>query len=143
MAGIIAYTDWVNYQKWRNIHWRRLCLLRSYGQMRHIVQQMLHMVSLILTTRFERKYFSMLGRFKWSKFGPLLGPRFHLAPADDGSRTGPRPAAAQIRVPFGFRSVPRQSSKRQRRKRHLFQASCQREGRHQANQFLSKYRRYR
>ncbi|CAG9765766.1 unnamed protein product [Ceutorhynchus assimilis] len=44
VAGIIAYTDWVNYQKWRNIHWRRLCLLRSYGQIRHIVQQMLHMV---------------------------------------------------------------------------------------------------
>lgn len=44
LAGIIAYTDWVNYQKWKNIHWRRLCLLRSYGLMRHIVQQMLHMV---------------------------------------------------------------------------------------------------
>ncbi|XP_060522564.1 2-phosphoxylose phosphatase 1 [Cylas formicarius] len=45
IAGIMAYTDWVNYHKWKNIHWRRLCLLRSYGLMRHIVQQMLHMVS--------------------------------------------------------------------------------------------------
>ncbi|XP_030750466.1 2-phosphoxylose phosphatase 1-like [Sitophilus oryzae] len=44
VAGIIAYTEWTNYQKWRNTYWRRLCLLRSYGQMRHIVQQMLHMV---------------------------------------------------------------------------------------------------
>ncbi|KAF7266610.1 hypothetical protein GWI33_020111 [Rhynchophorus ferrugineus] len=44
IAGIIAYTEWTNYQKWRNIYWRRFCLLRSYGQMRHIVQQMLHMV---------------------------------------------------------------------------------------------------
>ncbi|KAH1026303.1 hypothetical protein HUJ05_010845 [Dendroctonus ponderosae] len=44
VAGIIAYTDWINYQKWRNIHWQRLSLLKSYGHVRHIVQQMLHMV---------------------------------------------------------------------------------------------------
>ncbi|KAJ8929542.1 hypothetical protein NQ314_017760 [Rhamnusium bicolor] len=47
VAGIFAYTDWVNYQKWRNIFWKRYCLLKSYGLVRHIVQQMLHMVSLI------------------------------------------------------------------------------------------------
>ncbi|XP_044253709.1 2-phosphoxylose phosphatase 1 isoform X1 [Tribolium madens] len=45
VAGVFAYTDWVNYQKWRNVFWKRLCLLRSYGLIRHIVQQMLHMVS--------------------------------------------------------------------------------------------------
>ncbi|XP_050305286.1 2-phosphoxylose phosphatase 1 isoform X2 [Anthonomus grandis grandis] len=44
VAGIIAFTDWANYQKWKNLHWKKLCLLRSYGHMRHIVQQMLHMV---------------------------------------------------------------------------------------------------
>jgi hypothetical protein len=27
------------------VYWKRLCLLRSYGLIRHIVQQMLHMVS--------------------------------------------------------------------------------------------------
>lgn len=44
VAGIIAYTDWINYQKWRNMHWQRLSLLKSYGHVRNIVQQMLHMV---------------------------------------------------------------------------------------------------
>ncbi|XP_074030672.1 2-phosphoxylose phosphatase 1 [Leptinotarsa decemlineata] len=45
VLGIFSYTDWVNYQKWRNISWKRYCLLKSYGLLRHIVQQMLHMVS--------------------------------------------------------------------------------------------------
>nr|CAH7726073.1 unnamed protein product [Callosobruchus chinensis]CAH7764242.1 unnamed protein product [Callosobruchus chinensis] len=45
VVRIFAYTEWVNYQKWRNIHWRRYCLLKSYGLIRHIVQQMLHMIS--------------------------------------------------------------------------------------------------
>ncbi|XP_018577324.1 2-phosphoxylose phosphatase 1 [Anoplophora glabripennis] len=45
VVGIFAYTDWVNYQKWRNTYWKRYCLLKSYGLIRHIVQQMLHMVS--------------------------------------------------------------------------------------------------
>ncbi|XP_066253006.1 2-phosphoxylose phosphatase 1 isoform X1 [Euwallacea similis] len=44
IAGIIAYTDWMNYQKWKNEHWGKLCLLKAYGQIKHIVQQMLHMV---------------------------------------------------------------------------------------------------
>ncbi|KAJ8951593.1 hypothetical protein NQ318_020470 [Aromia moschata] len=45
VAGIFAYTDWVNYQKWKNIFWKRYCLLKSYGLISHIVQQMLYMVS--------------------------------------------------------------------------------------------------
>ncbi|CAG9817601.1 unnamed protein product [Phaedon cochleariae] len=45
VVGIFSYTDWVNYRKWRNSSWKRYCLLKSYGLMRHIVQQMLHMVS--------------------------------------------------------------------------------------------------
>ncbi|KAJ8983640.1 hypothetical protein NQ317_019559 [Molorchus minor] len=45
VAGIFAYTDWVNYQKWKNPFWKRYCLLKSYGLIRHIVQQMLYMVS--------------------------------------------------------------------------------------------------
>ncbi|XP_056629623.1 2-phosphoxylose phosphatase 1 [Diorhabda sublineata] len=45
VVGIFAYTDWVNYQKWRNVYWKRYCLLKSYGLVRHIVQQMLQMVS--------------------------------------------------------------------------------------------------
>ncbi|KAL3273968.1 hypothetical protein HHI36_015390 [Cryptolaemus montrouzieri] len=45
VAGIFAYTDWANHQKWKDIYWKRLCLLKSYGLMRHIVQQMLHIVS--------------------------------------------------------------------------------------------------
>ncbi|KAL1494487.1 hypothetical protein ABEB36_010079 [Hypothenemus hampei] len=44
VAGIITYTEWINFQKWKNVHWKRLCLLKSYGQIRHIVQQMLHFV---------------------------------------------------------------------------------------------------
>lgn len=45
MAGIFAYTDWVNHQKWGNINWKRYCLLKAYGLIKHIVSQMLHMVS--------------------------------------------------------------------------------------------------
>ncbi|CAH0564791.1 unnamed protein product [Brassicogethes aeneus] len=45
VAGVFAYTDWVNHQKWRNTFWKRMCLLKSYGLMRHLVQQMLHVVS--------------------------------------------------------------------------------------------------
>lgn len=45
VVGIFAYTDWVNHQKWRNVYWKRYCLLKSYGLVRHIVQQMLQMVS--------------------------------------------------------------------------------------------------
>ncbi|CAG9831809.1 unnamed protein product [Diabrotica balteata] len=45
VVGIFAYTDWVNYQKWRNAFWKRYCILKSYGLIRHIVQHMLQMVS--------------------------------------------------------------------------------------------------
>lgn len=45
VAGIFSYTDWVNHQKWGNVNWRRYCLLKSYGLIKHIVSQMLHMVS--------------------------------------------------------------------------------------------------
>ncbi|KAF5270655.1 hypothetical protein FQA39_LY01393 [Lamprigera yunnana] len=45
VAGIFTYTDWVNYQKWTNLNWKRYCLLKSYGLIKHIVSQMLHMVS--------------------------------------------------------------------------------------------------
>ncbi|KAK4874108.1 hypothetical protein RN001_013468 [Aquatica leii] len=45
VAGIFAYTDWVNHQKWSNLNWKRYCLLKSYGLIKHIVSQMLHMVS--------------------------------------------------------------------------------------------------
>ncbi|KAF5291406.1 hypothetical protein FQR65_LT01716 [Abscondita terminalis] len=45
VAGIFSYTDWVNHQKWDNVHWKRYCLLKSYGLIKHIVSQMLHMVS--------------------------------------------------------------------------------------------------
>ncbi|CAG9865444.1 unnamed protein product [Phyllotreta striolata] len=45
VVGIFTYTDWINYQKWRDRNWKRYCLLKSYGLIRHIVQQMLQMVS--------------------------------------------------------------------------------------------------
>ncbi|KAK9708775.1 Histidine phosphatase superfamily (branch 2) [Popillia japonica] len=45
VVGIFAYTDWVSHQKWKNWDWKRLCLLRSYGLIRHIVSQMLGMIS--------------------------------------------------------------------------------------------------
>ncbi|XP_071051856.1 2-phosphoxylose phosphatase 1 isoform X2 [Onthophagus taurus] len=47
IVGIFAYTDWVSHQKWKNFNWRRLCLLRSYGLIRHIVSQMLAMVHIL------------------------------------------------------------------------------------------------
>lgn len=45
VVGIFAYTDWVTHQKWKNVNWRRFCLLKSYGLIKNIVSQMLHMVS--------------------------------------------------------------------------------------------------
>lgn len=35
----------MNAQRWGNFYYKRLSLLKSYGLIRHIVQQMLHMMS--------------------------------------------------------------------------------------------------
>lgn len=45
VAGIFAYTDWVNHQKWKNSYWKRYSILKSYGLIKHIVSQMLRMAS--------------------------------------------------------------------------------------------------
>lgn len=45
ILGIFAYTDWALHQKWKNKYWQRFCLLKSYGLIRHLVAQMLNMIS--------------------------------------------------------------------------------------------------
>lgn len=56
VAGIFAYTDWVNYQKWRNRSWQKFCLLKSYGLIKHIVQQMLKTVTKSCLIKFANNF---------------------------------------------------------------------------------------